>query len=247
MHADMYHSLTEMRQTLLLKLANEDELQELAERVWRDLGSQEGFVLAARKLYATSIERRKKYDRAFTYAQNKIVTLGENGHTPIAGLYAVALDVYYHWLVRRPDGSTQYHTIDWDMIKAYSTRVLASGAMGKDPLYTYLHALALAHKRQWKEANAVFYQLRTSGLLNPILHARRDSLRDETGYPVVLQGTVRPGTDKQYLLVETLQQDFLMARGPWPAPGGIAHATIEFSFAGPKAYLHERPRNRSVR
>ena len=31
----------------------------------------------------------------------------------------------------------------------------------------------------------------------------------------------------------------------WPAVGGVAHVMIEFSFAGPRAVLYEKPRERT--
>jgi hypothetical protein len=224
-----------IRDQILLKVASPEELKEHADQVWQQYQSQQGFVLVARKLYVAAQAKNKKYDLAFSYCQRAILTVQEAGQTPIPALYAVAIQVYYHWRVRRQVVSGT-GSIDWTIIRDHSAALMSSPEYAKDPLHRYLYALALANLGQWPSANAIFSQFRQSELPRHVLWQPRDFLLNSTGGVRTVQGVMRSGPDRQYLFVEDLQTDFHVSRnGRWPNDGEIAHATIQFSFAGATA------------
>jgi hypothetical protein len=97
----------------------------------------------------------------------------------------------------------------------------------------YIAGLALAHMHKWSEAHALFSAIRRMPIPSTMLYAGRDALRDANGNPHVIQGAIRSG---EFLWSDELGTDVrLDIKSPWPETGSIAHARIEFAFAGPKA------------
>src|SRR5262249_16873921 len=97
-------------------------------------------------------------------------------------------------------------------------------------------ALALAHLGRWPEAHACFATLRRQPMPSGIMHAARDSLLDANGNRRVVQGIIRTSGNLIFLKIDDLGTDGrLDRRAQWPSDGSIAHAHIDFSFAGPTA------------
>lgn len=227
--------LESIRDEIIVKVLSVDDLKKRAEEIWTQFQSQEGFILAARKLYAIAQEKNKKFDVAFAYCQRGIVLVEEAGAVPAPGLLATSIQVYYRWRVRRQVMSGT-NIIDWSFIRDQSSSLLRSPKYSDDALHKYFYALALGHLGEWGNANAVFGQIRQMGLPNHILWTPRDLLLNETGGIRTIQGVMRSGGNREYLFVEELDTDFHCVRnGAWPKEGEIAHATIQFSFAGATA------------
>jgi tetratricopeptide (TPR) repeat protein len=230
-----FQMLEAIRSEILGKMSSMDQLQQQAEELWTKYKSQEGFILAARKLYAIAQEKNKKYDLAFSYCQRAIITAEEGGVPPAPGLLATSIQVFYHWRVRRQVVSGTI-AIDWQFLRDQSARLLADPKYAEDPLHRHIYALALAHLGKWSEAHAIYGQIRQAGLPNHVLWTPRDVLLNQTGGARGVQGVIRSSGDRQYLYVEDLGTDFHCDRnGRWPKDGEIAHAVIQFSFAGATA------------
>src|SRR4051794_35476914 len=90
-------------------------------------------------------------------------TITEAGVVPLPALYAVAVQIYYHWVVRRQQvsGTT---AISWNLLRGFAEKLLASPQHAEDALFRYIYALSLAHLGLWVEANALFAQLRQPGV-----------------------------------------------------------------------------------
>jgi hypothetical protein len=227
--------LESIRDEIIVKVLSVNDIKKRADEIWTQFQSQEGFILAARKLYAIAQEKNKKFDVAFAYCQRGIVLVEGAGVVPAAGLLATSIQVYYHWRVRRQVMSGT-NIIDWGLIRDHSSTLLRSPKYSDDALHKYFYALALAHLGEWGNANAVFAQIRQMGLPNHILWTPRDLLLNETGGIRTIQGIMRSAGNRDYLFVEELDTDFHCERsGEWPKEGEIAHAGIQFSFAGATA------------
>jgi hypothetical protein len=225
--------LEQVRYEVMVKTSALEELKEEAERVWIEFRSQEGFVLAARKLFAAAQEKNKKFDVPYNYcalAMEKIRAAGANPSIPLS---AVTAQIFYHWRVRRQTVSGT-GTIDWDVLRDLSRPIVASSPLQQDPLYKHLYALSLAHLGNWAEANALYTQLRQVGIPPHVLWVPRDFLLNEKGGVRTVQGVIREGNNRDYFYSEDLGTDFYLDRkGRWPRTGEIAHGAIQFSFGGP--------------
>lgn len=224
--------LEQIRDDVLVKVQSQEDLEKDAERVWTDVGSQEGFVLAARKRYTIARQRNKKYDVAFAYCTGVIDRIAGAGHVPSPSLHAILVKVYYQWKVRRQLMSGN-SPIGWDILRDHCSQVLSSSAYANDPLYRYIYGLALAHLGSWAEAGALFAQLRQENIPGHILWTPRDYLLNENGGIREVQGVIRAGPHRDFFNCEDLGTDFhIDRRSRWPRAGEIAHAAIQFSFGG---------------
>jgi hypothetical protein len=236
---DDVRMLEQIRDQVLLKVQSIDDLKREAERVWAEFQSQQGFVLATRKMYAVAQAKNKKFDAPFYYCYNAIEKVKEAGLTPVPALYAAAVQVYYHWQVRRQVFSGTI-PIRWDEMRDFSAKVISSSQYAQDPLHKHIYALSLAHLGSWVEANALYTQMRQSNMPAHVLWTPRDFLLHETGGLRTVQGVMRSAANREFLYVEDLKTDFHVDRKErWPREGEITHATIQFSFAGPTA-VHSR-------
>ena len=154
----------------------------------------------------------------------------------MAALSEAALQVYYHWRVRRSlRQSTNYGT-DWDKVLDLSRAAMQSVQSAKNPFLRHVHALALAHLGRWEDASTVHAQLRQEEMPNSVKFVGRDYLLNEQGGARQVQGEIKRGADREYPYVEQLGFDLLADRhGHWPRTGEITHAYIRFAFAGPIA------------
>jgi hypothetical protein len=154
---------------------------------------------------------------------------------PSASLYAVVVEIYYQWKVRRQmySGTTP---ISWDVIRDYCSPVIQSSFGKQDPLFLHIYALALAHLGEWSQANALYGQLRQANIPPHILWIPRDYLLHETGGVRTVQGIMRSLENREFFFCEDLQSDFHVdKKDRWPRTGETAHAAIQFSFSGPTA------------
>jgi hypothetical protein len=218
-----------------------DELMESAEELFRKFKRQDGFVIAARKLYHVAREKNSgtAYNTAFSYCQRVIGLINNEAQVPAADLCSVAVCIYYEWNVNRYEPNrTVTRQIDWPLLHDLTQVVLRSEKYKGDPFYRYVAGLALAETGNWAEADTFFAQNRKAGVPNDQLFQVRAVLLDEEGVRSRVQGRVTGGEIKKYLLVEALHKDFNVSRDErWPNVGEIAHAYIGFAFAGPLAVI----------
>jgi hypothetical protein len=224
------------RTELLARTTTVDEMQQEALSVFARFGRQDGFVVAARMMYAEAqaSDRGTVYFAAHGYLDEVFAILSTAGAPPRKELLEVALDIYYNWRVSRRGRSGGVEPIDWDHLRVLSSQVVHGPSV--DPFHEYVHGLALAHLREWGRAEAIFANLRRSGLAKPVLWARRDRYLAADGRPLRVQGIVRDVGDQRYVYVDELKTDFRLDRnGTWPRTNELTHADIEFAFGGPIA------------
>jgi hypothetical protein len=225
--------LEEIRGVVLVKTSSLEDLKQDAERVWKEFGSQEGFVLVARRLFAAAQEKNKKFDVPYSYCAGVMERIAAAGASPSIALYAVTAQIYYHWRVRRQIYSGT-GTIDWDVLRDLCHPIVSSSPLQQDPLYKHIYALSLAHLGRWQESNALYAQLRQVGIPPHVLWVPRDFLLNEKGGIRTVQGIIRGSSNRDYFYAEDLGTDFYLDRkGHWPRAGEIAHGAIQFSFGGP--------------
>ena len=113
---------------------------------------------------------------------------------------------------------------------------MAANRQRQDPLFKHIYALSLAHLGNWSDSNALYGQLRSGDIPPHILWTARDFFLNEAGGVRTIQGMMRLGANREFIYVEELETDFHVDRKvKWPRTGEIAHASIQFSFAGPTA------------
>jgi hypothetical protein len=73
-----------------------DELKLTAEELWKSFKRQDGFVVAARKLYhlARAKHSGTAFNEAFDFCKKVILDVQNESHTPSADLCAVAVSIY---------------------------------------------------------------------------------------------------------------------------------------------------------
>jgi hypothetical protein len=225
--------LEQIRDVVILKTNSLEDVKQDAERCWSEFGSQEGFVLVARKLLAVAQEKNKKFDVAYSYCARVMERIAAAGASPSIPLYAVTAQIFYLWRVRRQTYSGT-GTIDWDVLRDLCHPVVSSSPLKQDPLFKQIYALSLAHLGRWQESNALYAQLRQIGIPPHVLWIPRDFLLNEMGGVRTVQGVIRNGNNRDYFYAEDLSTDFYLDRkGRWPRAGEIAHGAIQFSFGGP--------------
>ena len=232
--------LESVRDKVIMRIGTVQTLKEDAEVMWTQNRSQEGFALVSRKIFmvASASNKGSDYKDAFEYCQQTMDRVRAETSEPIRSLFEVALHIYYKWQITSGHQNF-YDEIDWNMVRDYTAVILRQPEGRNDPLYKYLHALALAHLNRWADANLLFLQLRQSGLPHEVLYAPRDLLLEPKGGYRRVQGTVKQAADRPHLHVEELHQDFqIERRGKWAKDGGIVHAFVQFAFAGPVATEH---------
>lgn len=222
-----------------------DELRESAEELFRKFNRQDGFVIAARKLYQMARDKNSgtAFNEAFSYCQEKMTAIQEKGQTPSSDLCAIAVCIYYQWyVVRYESNKNVVRQIDWSLLCDLARTVLRSERYKGDPFYRFTAALALAQTvalagtGNWGDVDALFAENRKAGVPNDQLFKTRAYLLDEEGIRMHVQGIIRGSEIKRYLWVEKLRKDFFLSRDErWPNADEIAHAYIGFSFAGPVA------------
>lgn len=229
-------ALQAIKEKVFVKVKGIDELKEEAERVWVEFSSQEGFVLAARKLYSTALEKDKKYDVASSYCIHAMEKVGNAGAVVSVGLRAVLTQITYQWKVHRRHMSEGPAEIPWDMVRDNCAAILTNAGRVPDPLYRHIYALSLAHLNQWADANAIYSQMRQSGMPKYVLFTPRDYLLNPRGGLRTVQGTIKLGAKEMFLYCPDLSTDFVVdKRSQWPRKDEQAFAIIQFSFAGPMA------------
>jgi hypothetical protein len=221
------------------KIVPLNELTESADELFLKYKRQDGFVIAARKLYHTAREKNSgtAYHEAFAYCQRVLSTITVAEQSPSADLCSVAVCIYYEWNVNRyqPQRNVS-RTIDWALLHDLVEQVLRSEKYTGDPFYRYVAGLALAEQDKWAEAETLFAENRKGGIPNEQLFQIRAVLLDNEGLRSRVQGKITGGERKKYFLVDALHKDFNVTREErWPNVGEIAHAYIGFAFAGPTA------------
>jgi len=215
-----------------------DELKESAVDLWHRFKRQEGFVIAARKLFHMAREKNSgtAFNEAFAYCRQAFETVQAESHKPSPDLCAIAVSIYYEWNINRYDQKAGVRQIDWAMLDELSRAVLQSNKYAGDLFYKFVCAVALAQQGKWADANLLFAQIRQAGLPSNQLYDIRAVLLDDEGMRIHVQGTITGDNERKYLKVDQLHSDFYLERSErWANPGEIQHAYIGFRFAGPVA------------
>jgi hypothetical protein len=215
-----------------------DELKENASELWRNFRRQEGFVIAARKLYHTARQKNTgtAYNEAFSYCQRMLAEIQAESQVPSADLCAVAASIYYEWNVNRYDSRAVGRQIDWPMLYELSHVVTEAAKYSGDLFYQLVSAISLAQQSKWAEADFLFSKIRRARIPNDQLYEPRAVLVDKEGVRQRVQGTITGNEQRHYFKSDEIDRDFFLSRVErWPRPGEIAHAYIAFAFAGPLA------------
>jgi hypothetical protein len=226
--------LENIRDQVFLKVGTVDVLKEQAERIWTQFKGQQGFVLVARKLFLSAIDKNKGsiFKKALDYCQMVENRVRGEGLTPLPALYEAALHIIYRWQIQRAQVSPLGFRIEWERVERYSRAVLTAPALASDPFYKYLFGLSLAHQGDWQQSNAVLSDIRNSSVVREFLWEPRDYLLGDMGGPRKVQGEMRRPANDLYFFAT----DFYTERNrEWPREKEIAHAFIRFSFGGTKA------------
>ena len=230
--------LEDIREQVFLTVGDIEEMKLQANLIWEEHGGQQGFVLVARKLYQLAWQRNRgrEFRKAYEYCLHAFAKVNAAERAPATALRVVTLHIYYRWQIQRRTFSSTGDPIAWEAIRDHSRAILDDPEQSRDPLYRYFYGLALAHLADWTNSRLVFDGLRQQGITRDLLWEPRDYLLNEDGARRRIQGVVRRGADRTFLYCEELGIDFHTNRSDtWPGDGEIAHAYIEFSFAGSRA------------
>ena len=231
--------LSDVRAQLLIHTGNREAIESRAEVIWQSFRRQEGFEVSARLRFkeASDTQKGRAFRATVEYCQRCIKIIEAAGMIPTPGLMEVFLHTYYKWRINI-SGSTRQEvgSVDWGLVEKLSGKIMHTIA-GRNPLYKYLHALALCHLDSWGLADGVFNDLRRmQHIPMRILWQPRDLLRASDGTPRVVQGEVKKGASgRRFLWVEEIHRDFHVKGEPWPREGETAHAHVTFAFGGSSA------------
>ena len=214
------------------------DLEANAQDLWERFKRQEGYVVAARKLYNVAREKSNgtAYREAFAYCKKIIDLVQKENLAPSGDLCAVAVCTYYEWNVVRYDSRATNRQIDWHMLCQLCATVLTTAKYSGNPFYKFVSAVSLVEQRKWADAEHIFAELRRSRTPKEYLYEPRAVLLDNEGVRKHVQGVITGDKGTHYLKVEELGRDFFLSRQEnWPRQGEIAHAYIGIAFAGPIA------------
>lgn len=226
--------LEDARDKIIERSGTIDELLADAAMAWKNARSQQGFCVACRRFLAEARSQGKgsAFNRAMTYAQKCIADVRAAKADPAAALFDVAAQILYEWRISGAVRGEHRGKIDWAYFLSLVHPALQD--LGT-PLLKYFEALAYAHMLRWPEANALFADIRRSGLPSYIVWAPRDHLLDEEGNARSVQGVVKRGVDRLYFKVDELQTDFQTQGEEWPREGELGRGYVSFAFGGPRA------------
>lgn len=235
---DQIKMLEGVRDKVFNSISKVQDIEAEAERQWNEYRSQEGFVVAARRRLqqAQATNRGSAYKKAFDYCQLAMSTIVADGKAVGIRMREVILQIQYEWVVTRQMSSGQNSRIDWELLRQLAADVCSDPQRGRNPLYRFVHAVALAHLGRWPEANDIFTKMRNSEMSPGVLWTPRALLLSENGGPKLIQGIVRDGVGRTLLAVSEMSTDLICSRrDDWPRDGEQAHAYIQFSFGGATA------------
>lgn len=239
--ADDTRMLESVEVRLLARASDKlDDLGELAETLWNQHHSQEGFVFEGTRHFsgATKTGNRGDLSSSYEYVEQKIRTIEEAGEVPVRALVRLAIQIIFDWRVSRAARGNADLKEVWPKIEALGRRYLSGADPKDDPAIRYIYALALAHQKKWHDSRVAFQQLRESGLPRVFLWAPRHLLLANNGHPLRVQGTIRKGAQGSYLASRQVDNDFPLSmrqRGDWPPVNNEAFAHVEFAYGGPSA------------
>jgi hypothetical protein len=230
--------LESARQEVIAALANGRDLARLAEEIWKNFRSQSGFIVSARNLLQAA--RLDGRDKSFRRADDYCLTtrgILDSAHEKVSPEFAeVQLQICYEAYVVRRLLSAGHNQIDWIRMEQLANEAATGQAPARTPMTRFILAIARAHQGDWPSANAHFAALRKLHISSDMLWRPRALLLSEQGGPRSVQGKVREVSGERFLWIEELQLEVKCSRrGRWPKDGEVAHAYVEFAFAGPTA------------
>lgn len=236
--AERIHALEQVRDEVLGVASDSIQSIEAPEDIFVKFKSQLGFVLQARKLLAVAEQSGKgtHFSKAFNYVlESRALIERSNAQIELA-LLEIQLQIYYRWKITRCMLNSAVGHIDWVLMNQLAEEAIRHARSKGDVFFRFLHALSLAHLNDWANSQLEFTQIRQCGLANQVLWRPRALLINEQGGARSVQGIIRYGAGKTMLYSEELQADVPCNRkGNWPREGEVAHAWIEFAFAGGQA------------
>lgn len=222
------------KRNITARVKSVPQLQDEALQAWNEHRLQSGFSLCTRLMLSTALEqdRGKLYTRAYEYAMRSVALVeGAQANVDVDLCEAIA-HLMYFWKVhvqppRKPGD------IDWSDLMRFLQPVLERRFSA---LSVYITGLAFCHSGNWSQGLALFARLRALRMNNDMLHQTRDYLRGADGNPKTVQGQVRLGSERAYLVIDGAGVDIPVGRHQ--KLGGdraLVRAFVEFSFAGPRA------------
>lgn len=230
--------LERARQDVISALSNGRDIQALADDIWTKFNAQSGFIVAARMLLHAAREngRDKSYRKADDYCQTVRGKITAAKLAVIPELAEVQLHICYEAYVVRRLMSSGHNSIDWVRLEQLAIEAGMGTDPARSPMIRFIMAIARAHQGDWTGANAQFASLRKVHMSTEAMWRPRALLLADQGGARQVQGKIREVINERYLFVDELQAEVKCARGGrWPKDGEIAHAYIEFAFAGPSA------------
>ena len=232
------HALEQVRDEVLGAAGDSIQVTLKADEIFERYKSQLGFAIQARKLLAVAEKngRGTYYNKAYDYVLTSRQTVEKAGIGVDLSLLEIQVQIYYRWKITRCMISATVGHVDWRLVKELSEEAIRHSHSKDNILFRFLHALSLAHLKDWSNSQLEFTQIRQSGIGKNILWRPRALLVNSEGGPRSVQGIIRDGAGKTMLYSEELQADVLCdKKGSWPREGETTHAWIEFSFGGSRA------------
>ena len=231
--------LNDVRERIVSNISTARNLELAADELWDSARRQDGFVVAARRLYKIALDSTKgtDFNAAYSYCTNAIAKI-RSADAPISPAFAEAiLQLYYHWRVLRvtrkesPGGP-----VDWSEIRELCQIVLHDTSLTRETIYRYILALAQYHLGELSSSTARFETIRKQAMPARVLHTARDYFMSSEGVPKALQGKMRRVSGAKFIYVDELKADFHVARNEmWGHDGELEQFFLRFSFAGPVA------------
>lgn len=231
--------LNDARGKIVSNLSEPEELTSIAQALWDKSQRQDGFVVAARRLYKLALDSSKgtDFNTAYEYSSNVMAQIRRANATISPALAEVVLQLYYHWRVLRVTrNESPGGPVDWSALRELCQIVLRDVSLNGETMYRYLFALAHYHLGDTPAANALFEQIRRQPMPSRVLFAPRDYLLSADGTRSALQGKIRGISGAKFIYVDQLKTDFHVTRNEtWARDGELEHFFLRFSFAGPIA------------
>ena len=229
------------RDDILDRVFSDDELETYAEDLWKEHHRIDAFVVLARRRYRRACQTNKgsDYRIVWEYCEQLCQRLRDEKMAMSRSLAECMLHLRVRWQVRRGQLSGMGNPIDWESIRTLASAVLEFPERQDDPYYKYLKALSSAHLMDWPEANALFDQLRASGLGADTLWESRDFLMNEEGGMRRVEGRMNTGAGgKRFVSIPELQTDMPVDRSArWPDDDSSINVYVHFRFAGAQAVI----------
>jgi hypothetical protein len=224
-------ALRSLRKKIIDSVANINNLESLAIKMFEESGSQDGFHLYFQIVFskAASTGKGGDYNVAYQYINDSINLCSTAGANIIPDLYNDRADVVIRWQVHG-----MKNNINWPRLKSDLEYVLRSPNYAKGLLGQFYYAVACYHNGDISDANSTFSAIRRKNPDNsssPWLV--RCAYLGKEGSPKRFQGIVGGTHGYEYLEINELEDSVKVSKDhKVGSVGSTVHAYIGFSFRG---------------